>query len=227
MVVNSAAHRALDGHRFDVRGPLDLGSPATSVVQVSLGDRLHEFTSGDLAFGRAWARDMGVLAFSEGFTTQGGRLRIGYTQVGDRGLSERILAAVWEGKRHSLGTHLYHAGTADAVRLFSCLTIREHEDGLSILPRTGTFAESAELLKEVPEIGLLEIATLNGRTAKRLPTWKGTATRAFELFQDTLTSGDPYFVLVNETTCVTVLPHAHAVPRMRQLADRLTVTAGF
>jgi hypothetical protein len=216
-------HRALDGRRVRLTGELDLSRPATSVAKVATGNRLHEVTSGSLASARAWAEALGVHEFTDEFQVRGGRLRVGHVVQRDRStdLTERVLAAVWQGERNCAYTHLYHARPADAVALFSDLKPVERAEGvqLALGGRRSAFAEPPELVKEVPALGLLEITALTRRTAQRLPSWPGARTAAGELFRDTVDGQGDYFVLSTGEFLVTVLPEDQK--EVRQVPARL------
>jgi hypothetical protein len=210
-VVNGVTHRSLDGHRFKLSGDLDLSHPYSSVVRYVVDGVLHELTSGDLDAGRSWAEDIGVTHFDDEFALQGGRLRTGTVSKRDDsvGMTETILAAVWEGRRFSVFTHLYHAKAADAVRMFDVLGITEHDDGITLTsrkPKRAGIAEPADVVKEIPGLGLVEITALNKTTATRLPGWSGTKVHSGELFRDTLDDDSTYFLLATPSAVVTVLP---------------------
>jgi hypothetical protein len=213
-------HRTLDGKRIQLSGELDLSRPATSVATIALDGRLHEITSGERGAAHAWADDLGVTRFDDEFAVQGGRLRIGHSTLRDAhaGLQERVLAAVWEGRRYAVFTHLYHARAADAVGFFNALTLSEHADGAAFTPRRrAALTEPTELVKEVPGLGLLEVTTLTKQTARRLPSWSGARVASGELFKDTLEDKGTFFLLATASALVTVLPtdesRVHEVPR--------------
>jgi hypothetical protein len=215
-------HRTLDGKRIHLSGELDLSRPAASVARISLDGRLHEITSGEHGAAHAWADDLGVTGFDDEFAVQGGRLRVGRSTLRDAhaGLREQVLAAVWEGHRHSVFTHLYHARAADAVGFFNALTLTEHAEGVSFSPRRrAASAEPAELVKEVPGLGLLEITTLTRQTARRLPPWRGARVAGGELFKDTLDDQGTFFLLATASALVTVLPMDES--HVRQTPGRL------
>jgi hypothetical protein len=225
----SVTHRALDGRRFLLTGQIDLGLPFTSVVEVNVGGRLHEFTAGSERLGEGVAHALGVTSFDEELTYQGGALLIGRTRPYDRqiGLREDLLLAVWRGRRHCLVTQVYGMSTADMLGVLRTLRITEHADGLVLHPSRSDgseFTAPATVVKEVPELGLLEMSPLTDQHAKELPAWRGMSTPAGELFRDRLSDGAPYFVLAAADTWTTVLPLARtATERVPELVGRLRV----
>jgi hypothetical protein len=225
------SHRALDGRRFQLSGPLDLSQPFTSVVGITVDGRLHELTAGPVGLGEELARAVGVEALDEELAFQGGTVRIGRARHYDAGirLTEDVLVAVWQGRRYCVVLRLYRASTADAVGLLRTLRITEHDDGIALTPdpRSGTeFADAATVTKQVPGLGLLELSARTAAHAGTLPGWRGVSTKAGELFQDTLGNGSPYFVLAGQDTWVTVLPLADTVvDQLPAIADRLALRA--
>jgi hypothetical protein len=159
-----------------------------------------------------WTRDLGVSRFDDEFSLPNGRLRtVRVTDYDKRsGLEDQLLAVVWEGKRFSLFVPMYNAKPADAVHLFQLLGVTEHTDGLTVAsrnPKRAGIAEPAEMVKEVPDLGLLQMTALNKTTARRLPSWRGAKLPHGELFRDTLDDDSTYFVLATPSAMVTVLPH--------------------
>jgi hypothetical protein len=226
----TVVHRALDGTRIAVESALDLTRPYTSVARVATTRQLHELTSGGLSDGQEAAKEViGVSRLTEEFSFQRGTLRIGHATRRDRaiGLTERLLAAVWQGREHSIVTHLYYARTADAIAFYNQFTITEYDDGVVITPkdvRRLAYTEPARIVKEIPGVGLLEMTRLNRQSARVLPNWRGTAVKGGELFRDTQGDGSDYFLLATPSALVTVLPGAASEPRQApaRLAD-LTV----
>lgn len=217
----TVTHRSLDGVRVRLSGPHDLGRPCTSVARIADGGRLHEISSGTRAGALAWADDIGVEHFDQEFRIQDGRLRVGRTATHDAGtgLREPVLAALWEGRRHAVFTHLYHARPADAVAFFGGMRLTEHEDGIIAVPRgRARRTEPAEMVKEVPGLGLLEITPLTVQTRRKLPSWRGASVAGGELFQDTVEGQGPYFLLALKSLLVTVLPEED---RVREVPGRL------
>jgi hypothetical protein len=211
-VGHGVVHRALDGYRFHISGDLDLTLPFTSVTRYAVDGRLYELTSGDHRAAAAWATDLGIHHFDDEFSVQGGTLRTTrLTHYDERvGLEDHLLAVMWQGRNHSMFIPMYGARAADAVHLFRLLRITEHADGITVAsrnPKRAGIAEPADVAKEVPGVGLLEITALTRTTARRLPAWPGARVSGGELFRDTLDDDTPYFLLATSSAMVTVLPH--------------------
>ncbi|MEH1016404.1 hypothetical protein V6U90_25280 [Micromonospora sp. CPCC 206060] len=227
------AHRAVDGRRFLLDGSLDLSAPFTSVADVTISGRLHEFTAGSIGLADDVARALGVDTFDEELTYQGGALLTARTRPYDRQiqLTEDRLVAVWRGRRHCFFTEMYGSSTTDLLGVLRTLRVEEHDDGLTLHPTSKVGAEfvaPATVLKEVPGLGLLEMAPLTKQRAGQLPSWRGLQTQAGELFRDVLPDGKPYFVLATADTWLSLVPFADTdVAEVPALVNRLRVqTAG-
>jgi hypothetical protein len=224
-------HRSLDGRRFQLSGALDLGLPFTSVLDVAVGGRLHEFTAGVAGLGADVAGALGGTGFDEELSYSGGALLVGRLRPYDRQakLVEDLLVGVWRGERYCLVTQLYGLTTADLLGLLRTLRIEEHDDGLAVAlaPRGGgEFAAPATVVKQIPELGLLEVSPLTDQHVKSLPSWRGLSTPAGEMFTDSLADGKPYFVLAATDTWTTLVPVSAATAdqmagRVGQLRVRL------
>ncbi|MEU4565278.1 hypothetical protein [Micromonospora sp. NPDC023956] len=223
------AHRAVDGTRFLLDGSLDLRAPSTSVADVTIGGRLHEFTTGVAGLADDVVRALGVDRFDEELSYQGGTLLTARTRPHDPQirLTEDRLVAVWRGKRHSFFTELYGATTTNLLGVLRTLRVEEHDDGLTLLPvpKGGAeFAAPATVLKQVPGLGLLEMTSLTRERAERLPSWRGLRTKAGELYRDALSDGKPYFVLATTDTWMSVVPLDDTdLEQVPTLVDRLRV----
>ncbi|OLF19313.1 hypothetical protein BU204_01760 [Actinophytocola xanthii] len=222
----TVVHRALDGRRYELSGPLDLGRPCTSSVEVTVGGRRHELVAGSTGLGAEVATALGLSGFDEELRFDGGTLLVGRTRRAEPGsrITEDLLLVVWQGRRHCLIGHFYATTTATAVELLHSLGIAEHDDGLMLRPRdpASALAAPATLVKEIPTLGLLELTVPSAPQATRLPAWKGARTRSGELFSDRLSNGDPYFVLAGADTWTTVLPLAATdLERVPAVVDRL------
>lgn len=211
-MANGVVHRSLDGYRYRLSGDLDLTRPFSSVARFAVDGRLRELTSGTIEATAGWTEDLGIRGFDDEFAVQGGRLGTARVTSRDKriGLEDHLLAVVWQGRKFSMFVPMYNAKPADAVRLFQLLALTEHEDGLTASsrdPRRAGIAEPADLAKEVPGVGLLEITALTKTTTRRLPAWTGARVGQGELFRDTLDDGTTYFLYSTSSALVTVLPH--------------------
>lgn len=204
-------HRSLDGTRVVYQGAFDLTVPFTAVADVAVPGHVAEFSAGIGGFAEQIAGHMGVTDFSDEFSFQGGRLRVGEAVVDDPvgHLTDHLVLGVWEGRAHSMFAPLYNVGTSGMLGLFNSVAITEHADGISISPRRelgARFTRSMEVLKGVPELGELIVTRLTRETARVLPAWAGTRVSSGELFHDTMSDGRPYFLMATPTAVVTVLP---------------------
>lgn len=228
----AAVHRALDGVQFLLDGELDLSCPATSVAEVMIGDRLHEFTSGAPTLGRDVAATLGIDAFTERLGYQGGTLHTATKRTYDNQamLVEELLIGAWLGTKHSLVTQLPRGSTAELLGILRALNVAERDDGLVLKPdpKAGCqFANPATIMKEVPGLGLLELSTPTSDRRRQLAGLDSKATAGGELFADWLTDGSPYFILDAPGVWMTVVPLAGsaAAERMPSLVERLRVRA--
>ncbi|MFV2114740.1 hypothetical protein ACFHW0_20720 [Micromonospora sp. LOL_025] len=199
------------------------------MADVTIGGRLHEFTAGAIGLADDVARTLGVETFDEELTYQGGTLLTARIRSYDPQiqLAEERLVAVWRGRRHCFFTEMYGAATTDLLGALRALRIEERDDGLALRPTSKTaaeFAEPATVLKEVPGLGLLEIAPLTKQRAGQLPTWRGLQTQAGELFRDVLPDGQPYFVLAAADAWLSLVPFADTdMDQVPTLVGRLRV----
>ena len=221
----AVAHRAMDGRRYLLSGSLDFRAPFTSVVELTIAGRPQEFTAGSVGLADELVRELGGDGFDEELSYQGGALVTARATAYDPQirLTEDRLIAAWRGRRYCFVTQLYGASTADLLGLLRTVRIVEHDDGLVVRPdaRAGSrFAAPANVVKQVPGLGLLDMTPLTAERARQLPPWRGLRTGAGELFRDTLSDGKPYFVLAAAETWVTVLPLADTV------VDRVPDTVG-
>lgn len=222
-------HRGLGGQRVSFSGEFDLTKPSTSVMRVLVGGSIFEFSASDVTFGEIVARELfDIRSLSEKFSLQDGLLRVGQAVRIDPSTSskETVMAAVWQGREHSVITHLYHSTVSDAVHLFGALEIIEFPDGVALKPKSDsviTSVEQSEVVKEIPGVGLCVVVPFDQQSARRLPAWKGTSVASGELFRDSMGNGGTYFVLVTPTAVVTVLPDAGEVEGTPQRLSGLSV----
>jgi hypothetical protein len=220
-------HRSLDGVRFEIGGDLDLAEPSTSVLDVAVGGRLYELTAGAAGLAAEVAASVhhaGRPDFDEELSFAGGSLRLARSTPfdGRTGLVEDVLVAAWVGERHCLVSQWYGASTADVLGVLRTLRITEHDDGLTVRPAGGLVPNGpATVIKQVPELGLLELCPLTRAHLRTLPAWAGRATAAGDLYQDTLSNGQPFYLLAGTDTWATVVPSGpRAADQMARLRLR-------
>lgn len=223
-------HLALDGSRHELAAELDLTRPFTSVVDLGIGGSRYEFTGGALGLGAEVVAALGLDGFGEELAYAGGTLLLAHGKVTDRrtGVVNATTVAAWHGVGHCLVTSLYNVTTSDVLGILDAVRIIERPDGIVLTPAPGTVARllgTALVLKEVPGLGLLEIAGRTKEAVAELPDWAGLGLRSGELFRDTLSNGRPYFVLAAPAAVVTVLPLGDPTTgTVRTLLDSLTVS---
>lgn len=229
--LTSVCHLALDGesYAFETSEELDLSAPATSVAGVPLGGRLVEFTAGSVGLADAVAATLGIDAWEEELSFGGGVLRTARTVEREprSGLVERPVLVSWRGRRCSLVARLYGASLTRVLALLRDAGIVERDEGVTL---TAAGAGTASLIKEIAGVGLLEVGRRTRERGAELPPWSGVAVPTGELFRDTLTNGDPFFILAGEEVWATVVPlagvAAEGVPRrlggltLRRMARR-------
>lgn len=209
-VAAEVVHRALDGSRFALRGDLALDGGATSTVDVITAQGMHQLHSGPVGLGPDMIGGIGPGGFSEEFAHQGATVRVGHWQVEHPHAPSQddLWMATWTGRRYSLVAHMYNASTQRLLALLQALRIEEQERGITAVPASdGTrFRGPAAVIKPVQGLGLLEIRTMTRQLVRELPSWAGAVTGPGELFRDTLSNGQPYFLLVTPDVRMTVLP---------------------
>jgi hypothetical protein len=186
-----ATHVAIDGSTVTIEATaFNPDFHASSVGVYAINGRWQEFTTSYRDFGAAVAADLG-LSLNESYTLQGGRLRLGTTSVHfpdmGKGVSQTDLLhlAVWEGRRFSVHTHLYNGKAHDLIDVFDRFEVLEDADGIRLRPRDPEhtkFSREPSLLREVPNIGVLQVRPMTPQIARTVPTWQGTAVRGGELF---------------------------------------------
>lgn len=220
--MGTAVHRAVDGSTVTFDGPVDVSAVATSNVRYQDVEALREVTTGPLA-----AVDALPITIDEEYAHAGGEVRIGHRTETDPAVRShrRDTFAVWRGQSHGLFV-MATAAPADALlALLDTMTIDEAPEGIAVeapqlLPAT------TKLVKELPGIGLAEVAPLVPEVAGSLPRWAGTPVEGGELYRDEARPGAPVLVLVGDTASTTLLldgggPEADTAT---DLSTQLTVT---
>ena len=196
-----AVHTAADGSSVTFEGPVDLAAVATSSVRYQDHGIVRELTTAPLH-----ALDALPFTVDEEYRHRSGEVHIGHRSETDPSISShrQDTFAVWRGAHH--GLLLIETGApADALlAVLDELGLEERPTGLAVeAPRL--LPPTTKLVKELPGVGLAEVAPLVPAVAQALPRWAGTEVRGGELYRDQARPGAPVLLLVNDTTSTTLL----------------------
>jgi len=224
----SVSHTALDGSTAIFDGLRDETVPAVSVMNIRVGQRSFEFTTGIRELGRWVAEEVEGIPLTETFSVRGAIVHVGVgTTVGGDGIPAPRLIGVWEGKDCSLVTHSsWSRNSADMLTLFEQFTILEVPGGTTVLVRRGALARMDEppmVAKRVPDLGIIEVVPATNQSVRLLPRQRGTAVRGGELFADRMGRDNElvYYILAGTSAIATVIPQPNLDLDLaaRQLAD--------
>jgi hypothetical protein len=196
-----ATHTAVDGSTVVIDGPVDLGAPVTSSIRLQDGDVVRELTAAPVA-----ATDALPFVVDEEYAHAGATLRVGHRDEADPSLGSRRrdTFAVWRGTDHALLVVEAEAPADRLIAVLDRLTITETSAGLSV-EADGLQPATTRLVKELPGIGLAEVAPLVPDVAQGLPRWAGTVVEGGELYRDEARPGAPVLVLVSDSATTTLL----------------------
>ncbi|MBA0050061.1 hypothetical protein E0L36_03840 [Streptomyces sp. AJS327] len=221
--------RALDGTAYRLGSELDLERPFTSAAEVTVNGKLVAFTAGLATLGDDVAASLGITTFDSELSFRGGTLRTAVKPEYDAQskIVERPMLVVWQGRRFSLVTRVYGMEVRDVLGMLRTLHLAEHDEGITLNPESAAgsrFTRPANVIKEVPGLGVVEMSRVTADDTAQLPPWKGVSVRSGELYRDTLSDGKPFFVLSNPTVWATVVPLADTdVERVPDRVGRLTL----
>lgn len=233
--------RASDGATVTIQTGGSVGDGYTGICLFELPKirlRRQEFITGSRSLGERIATSPRIslnMRFDQSYQYQGGHLRLGtgdqplgpdgheYVEVGPTGTvrPQRLHFGVWEGAQFSVHTQLYGGEAEDLVTVFDQVGLAEDSYGVSCTPRhEAVYADAPRVLKDLPDLGLLDIWPRDSRTKSRTPRGKGTAVRGGELFVNRRGHHEMYFVLAAATAVAYVMPHANA--RQQDVLDLLS-----
>jgi hypothetical protein len=218
-----AEHRAIDGGRVTVAGPIDVTTPVTSTARYRFGDLVRELTTAPRD-----AIDALPIVVDEEYAHRGGTLRIGHRDERDDTVhtGRRDITAAWQGQQFALVVTETAPDGDGLIALVDSLTLEEHTDGL-VVGSDAPMVDAPRLTKELPGVGLAEITPLVPSVTRGLPRWSGTATVGGDLYRDTARGDAPILILVGDSAATTLLldPGTDAeADRATDLAAELVVT---
>ena len=121
-------HTATDGSLVEFSGSgIDLSLPATSFMEMLCPIGVRHIKTGPNGFIVGVAADLGITSFSEEYTYQSGRLRIGetvqYFAEEDRHALLRL--ALWEGSKFGMLTSIYGGDSLALFRVVNAVNLEE------------------------------------------------------------------------------------------------------
>lgn len=225
MSVAEVTHLNLNGSRVVVASEtLDVSSNATSIYTVLIDGYVYEFASNHRDFGVEVGHSQNV-TFDEQYALQGGILKLGSRQDSLPEEERRTIGAIppyrfgtWEGEQRSVHTHRYGGDYADLIAAFNAFQIIETDFGIRLIPKSSKAPDlyhQPSLLKDLGEVGLLQIRELTRERARGLPRHRGTSVRGGELFlggnvpdgEELKDCGEITLWLANDSSVSAIMPH--------------------
>jgi hypothetical protein len=204
-------HLAIDGSVVSIEAEADLTSKATAAgwAIVPALMQSHPFTlypPGHSAVMEESARAIpGIKILStEEYSLKGGKLRVGEIQLpAATGGEYQLTVGAWEGAG-CLHTSLIGANRSLLVEVFDTVRFSQRGRGLALDSPVLAEPRAPEVIKEVPEIGILRIRPAVPNELERVPKNRGFAADHGELFRLSEASRDLLFV--STSTVVSVKP---------------------
>jgi hypothetical protein len=196
-------HLAIDGSVVSIEADADLSTQHTTAgwaIVPSLG-RAHPFAI--YPAGHSDAVDEMVrssfpqinIHSVEDYSLKKGRLRVAEVSMPTATKSRRtLMVGAWEGKRGCLTTSLIGSQKHRLVEIFDTLQFRERAKGLMIESPVTPRPREPEVIKEIPQLGILDIRPAIPSTLEQVPRASGFATESGELFRFRKTSNTLLFV---------------------------------
>jgi hypothetical protein len=195
-------HLAIDGSVVSIEAEADLTYKATAAgwAIVPALMQSHPFTvypPGHSAVMEESARAIpGIEILStEEYSLKGGKLRVGEIQLpAATGGEYQLTVGAWEGASGCLHTSIIGANRSLLVEVFDTLRFRQRSRGLALDSPVVAQPRAPEVIKEVPEIGILRIRPAVPNELERVPKSRGFVADHGELFRLSQTSRDLLFV---------------------------------
>jgi hypothetical protein len=206
-------HLAIDGSVVSIEAEAELTTPATAtgwaiVPSLMQAHPFSIFPTGHTALLEEAARSsvpsLEVL-ITEEYTIKDGTLRIAEVELpAATGGKSHITVGAWEGPGGCLHTSMWGAERARLIEAFETLSFSAHSRGLAIDGPVVAQPRAPEVIKEIPEIGVLNIRPAIPSELERVPKTRGFMANHGELFRMRQTGYSMLFV--GNSTVVTVNP---------------------
>jgi hypothetical protein len=185
-------HLAIDGSVITIEADADLTTQATATGWAIVPSLMqtHPFTispAGHSAIvektARSNFREVSFLA-AEDFSLKGGSLRIVEVEVPTAtGRNRTLTIGGWEGQTGCLVTSLVGSERDRLIEVFDTLHFREDARGLAIDSPVTRQPRAPEVIKEIPELGVLSIRPAIHSELERIPRSRGHVTNYGEYFR--------------------------------------------
>lgn len=224
-------HLAIDGSTVAFEADADLSSRATAagwaVVPALL--QAHPFTATPAGHSRAieeavraQAGQVEILEVQE-LSLKGGTLRVAEVRqpTATRGVRE-LTGAAWEGSTGCLITSINGRQARRMAEIYDTLPFRELRNGIAIDSQVLSTPRAPELIKEIPELGILSVRPALATELEAVPKALGFATDGGELFR--LRESSHALLFVTRSTVVRINPTSRNAPeRMLDTARKLRI----
>jgi hypothetical protein len=226
-----AEHLAIDGSVVVIEAEADLTTRATTTGWAIVPSLMqtHPFTISPVGHSsiveetvRSNFREVGFLS-AEDFSLKGGNLRVVEVELSTAtGRVRNLTIGGWEGNTGCLVTSLVGLERDRLVEVFDTLHFREHPRGLAIDSPVTRLPRGPEVIKEIPELGVLSIRPAVYSELERIPKTRGHLTNHGELFRVRPSSAALAFV--SKSAVVSVNPLDRSDTRtMLAIAQNLRV----
>jgi hypothetical protein len=205
-------HLAIDGSVVAIEAEADLTTKATATgwAIVPALMQAHPFTlypPGHSTVMEESARNIpGIQILSqEEYSLKNGKLRVGEIQLpAATGGEYQLTVGAWEGTSGCLHTSIIGANRSLLIEVFDTLRFSPRGRGLAIDSPVVAQPRPPEVVKQVPEIGILRIRPAIASELERVPKSRGFMADHGELFRLSQASQDLLFV--SASTVVAVKP---------------------
>lgn len=212
-----AEHLAIDGALITLDADADLSMPVTASgwAMVPSLQRAHPFTIHPPGHRRiveqAVRSNFEQINFrrEEEYQMKGGSLRVFEVELPTAVETRRVLVVgAWEGERGCLATSVLEAERDWLVEMFDTLPFREYSRGLVIESQIVARPRPPEVVKEIPEVGVVTIRPAIPSELQRVPRGRGREAPGGELFR--IRPDRRGLMLVGRSSLVTLNPFPDA-----------------
>ena len=224
-------HLAIDGFVVSIEADADLTTHATATGWAIVPSlmRTHPFTISPAGHSaiveesvRSNVRAVRFLS-AEDYSLKGGSLRVIEVELPTAtGRTRNLTVGGWEGKTGCLVTSLVGLERDRLIEVFDTLHFREHARGLAIDSPVTRQPRVPEVIKEIPELGVLSVRPAISSELERIPKTRGHLTNHGELFR--LRPSSAALAFVSKSAVVRVNPLERSDTRaMLAVAQNLRV----